>query len=321
MLTNLFGLTGTEEHQAAPFAVGIDGEAAFRAEDRQQRRSAPAACGMAGEELAEVPARIAQVEDGDILAADSEFRAQFVGHGLDRGHFAADLPQHIDDMDAAVHQVPAARFGGAAAPFAVEFGALPVGERRLQPDQRADGSLADHRRRLDHIAGHAHRLAVHQRHARFPRGLDHRVALFRIAGQRLLAEDGLSGFRGGERGGGMEMVRQAEIDRFDLRILQQCGVVGHDFRGVVSRLGGGVFRPFAHGIAAGRHAHPRGMIPIRSQMRAADVSASYNRHVQAGHHAYLLSSLVSAGGLRGGIGCRIFARSGVRRAMSESEYW
>ena len=46
---DLFGLTGAEENQTAPFAMRIESEAAFGAEDRQQGSRAATAGGMAGE--------------------------------------------------------------------------------------------------------------------------------------------------------------------------------------------------------------------------------------------------------------------------------
>ncbi len=59
---------------------------------------------------------------------------------------------------------------------------------------------------------------MHQRDARLPRRRRHPVAVFRGQGQRLFAENMFSGLRGGNCHLRVQVVRQAQIYRLDLRI-------------------------------------------------------------------------------------------------------
>ena len=74
------------------------------------------------------------------------------------------------------------------------------------------------------------------RHARLLDGGDHLLPLGRVHRQRLLAEDHLAGLGRGDRDVVVQVVRHADVDRVDVRALDQLPPIGFDRR-VAPRVG------------------------------------------------------------------------------------
>ena len=146
---------------------------------------------------------------------------QRVGHGvhLDRLGAAGQEAQHVEIVDQ--------RFAKDRARRSTLLGLVEARVAGQRPQQLDAAQLAS----VDQFAGagegaiEAALEADLERDARLARGLDGAIGVGESVGDRLFAEDGFAGLRGGDDGLGVVAGRGGDDDRFDGRIGQQLLVV------------------------------------------------------------------------------------------------
>lgn len=130
------------------------------------------------------------------------------------------MAHDIHEVDATVDEHSASRLSGLATPSSIHVRSLPVGKGALYADHSAHGTLAHQFCCPCDVGGEAQVFAVHEQDIVRLCGGYHTITVGQRHGKRLFAEDVFACLCCLDDHAGMQIVRQAEIDRVHVRTRQ-----------------------------------------------------------------------------------------------------